>query len=94
MSEIEDLEKKLADLERQHEETETKEIETKGDEILSMIMELDYEVCGVISNVLKKNGNPDPDAETNKLMDGYRNIEKKLINQLGLKERLRKMTNG
>jgi len=61
------------------------------DKVLSQIMELDYEVCSVISNILKKNGNLDPDAETNRLMDGYRGIEKKLINQLGLKEKLQEM---
>lgn len=87
MSEIEELEQKLADLKRQHEEIETKE----GDEVLSKIMDMDYETHGVISNILKKNGNPDPDAETDKLMDRYRDMEKELIRLLGLKEKLQEM---
>lgn len=89
MSEIEELEKQLADLKRQRETIESPGIDK--DKVLSQIMDLDYEACGIISNILKKNENPDPDAETNKLMDRYRDIEKKLIGQLGLKEKLREM---
>ena len=92
MSEVEELEKKLQDLKRQREEIKSPEIDK--DEVLSRIMELDYEACGVISNILRKNGNPDPDAETNKLMDKYRGIEKKLVGQLGLKEKLQEMIHG